>query len=47
MHVDVEELNDVLSFNGQVDKDDIDKINVQDCDEDKDESIDKKEENSD
>jgi hypothetical protein len=47
MYVDVEELNDVLSFNGQVDKDDIDKINVQDCDEDKDESIDKKEENSD
>jgi hypothetical protein len=47
MYVDVEELNDVLSFNGQVDKDDIDKINVQDCDEDKDGSIDKKEENSD
>jgi hypothetical protein len=47
MHVDVEELNDVLSSNGQVDKHDIDKINVQDCDEDKDGSIDKKKENSD
>ena len=41
--VDVEELNDVLSSNGQtqVYEDDSDEINVQDCDGDKDRSIDK------
>jgi hypothetical protein len=38
-------LNDVLSFSGntQVNEDDSDKINVKDCDGDKDESIDEEE----
>jgi hypothetical protein len=43
--VDANELNDVLSSNGhiQVDKDDDnDKINIEDCNEDEDESIDEK-----
>jgi len=42
--VDAEELNDILSSNRhtQVDEDDSDKINVQDCDGDKDGSIDEK-----
>jgi hypothetical protein len=47
--VDTGKLNDVLSFNehAQVDKDDSDKINIQDCDGDEDESMDKEEENFD
>jgi len=48
--VDAEELNDVLSFNRhiQVDKDDDnEEINVEDCDGDKNESIDEEEDNSD
>jgi hypothetical protein len=50
VNVDIEELNDVLSSSGhtQVDKDDdSDEINVENCDEDKDESFDKEEDNSD
>jgi len=47
--VDVEKLNDVLSFSGhiQVDEDDINEINVEDCDRNGDKSIDKKEDNFD
>ena len=48
--VDAEELNDVLSSSRhiQVDEYDSDEINfIQDCGEDKDESIDEKENNSD
>ena len=47
--VDTGKSNNVLSSNehAQVDKDDRDKINVQDCDGDEDESMDKEEENFD
>jgi hypothetical protein len=47
--VDVDELNGVLSSNAhtEVDEDNNDKINVEDCDGDKDESIDEEEDNSD
>ena len=47
IYVDAEELNDVLSssWHTQVDEDGNDKINIQDCDRDEDESIDKEEEN--
>ena len=47
--VDADELNGVLSSNAhtEVDEDNNDKINVEDCDGDKDESIDEEEDNSD
>jgi hypothetical protein len=47
--VDADELNVVLSSNAhtKVDEDNNDKINVEDCDRDKDESIDEEEDNSD
>ena len=48
-NVDTEELNDVLSssIHTHVIEDDNDEINVEDCDGDEDESIDKEEDNSD
>jgi hypothetical protein len=47
--VDAEELNDVLSYNKhtQVNEDDSDEISIEDCDRDKDESIDEEKNNSD
>jgi len=47
IYVDAKELNDVLSssWHTQVDEDGNEKINIQDCDRDKDESIDEEEEN--
>jgi hypothetical protein len=47
--VDTENLNDVSSSSEhtQVNEDDRDKINVQNCDGDEDESIDKEKDNSD
>jgi len=47
IYVDVEELDDVLCSNWhtQVDEDGNDKINIQDCDRDEDESIDEEEKN--
>jgi len=49
VNVDVEELNDVLSYNKhtQVDEDDSDEISIEDCNGVKDESIDEEENNSD
>ncbi|KAL9399530.1 hypothetical protein Peur_008491 [Populus x canadensis] len=48
VNVDIEEFNDVLSSNRhtQVNEDDNDEINIQDCDGDKDNSIDEWEDNS-
>jgi len=47
--IDVKELNNVLSSNEhtQVDEDDSNKINVEDCDEDEDKSINEEEDNFD